>query len=82
MTIALKNPGKYKSVSAFAPITNPSNCPWGNKAFEGYLNGKDEWASHDALELVKNWTLNDKQEFRVYVGNFNITFVVKYFRSG
>ena len=51
----LKNPGKYKSVSAFAPIANPSNCPWGQKAFSGYLDDKSEWADYDATELVKKW---------------------------
>ena len=51
----LKNPGKYKSVSAFAPIANPSKCPWGKKAFSGYLNDKSEWADYDATELVKKW---------------------------
>ncbi len=40
----LKNPGQYKSVSAFAPICNPVECPWGNKAFTGYLgDNKDAW---------------------------------------
>jgi S-formylglutathione hydrolase len=38
---ALKNPGKYKSASAFAPISNPIKAPWGQKAFAGYL-GKDQ----------------------------------------
>ena len=51
----LKNPGKYKSVSAYAPIANPSNCQWGKKAFSGYLNDKSEWADYDATELVKKW---------------------------
>ena len=51
----LKNPGKYKSVSAYAPIANPSNCPWGQKAFEGYLNDRSEWADYDATELVRKW---------------------------
>ena len=37
LTIALKNPGTYTSVSAFAPICNPMQCPWGKKAFLGYL---------------------------------------------
>lgn len=53
----LRNPGKYKSVSAFAPITNPINCPWGQKAFSGYF-GEDQvekWKEHDATELVKKW---------------------------
>ena len=54
----LKNPGKYRSVSAFAPIANPSNCPWGQKAFGGYFGEEDKakWAEHDATELVKKWS--------------------------
>lgn len=55
LTLFLQNPGLYKSVSAYAPIANPSNCPWGQKAFEGYLNDKSEWAEYDATELVKKW---------------------------
>ena len=59
LTLYLKNPGLYKSVSAFAPIANPSKCPWGEKAFKGYLGeddkGEKEWAKHDATELVKGW---------------------------
>ncbi|KAI9658524.1 MAG: hypothetical protein M1831_003962 [Alyxoria varia] len=52
----LKNPGKYKSVSAFAPIANPINCQWGQKAFSGYLgDDKSKWAEHDATELLKKW---------------------------
>ena len=52
----LKNPGKYKSVSAFAPIANPSQCPWGEKAFRGYFgDDKAQWAEHDATELLKKW---------------------------
>ncbi|KAI9771811.1 MAG: hypothetical protein M1840_001581 [Geoglossum simile] len=55
LTLFLRNPGKYRSVSAFAPISNPSNCPWGQKAFQGYFGdeNKDEWKKHDATELVK-----------------------------
>lgn len=53
----LKNPGKYKSVSAFAPIANPSKCPWGDKAFKGYFgeDNKVKWPEHDATELVSIW---------------------------
>jgi S-formylglutathione hydrolase len=52
---ALKNPGKYASVSAFAPITSPSKCPWGQKALSAYL-GSDEstWAQWDANQLVQS----------------------------
>ena len=54
LTLALNNPGLYQSVSAFAPIAAPMQCPWGVKAFSGYL-GSDHhaWARHDATELVK-----------------------------
>ncbi|RKF63404.1 S-formylglutathione hydrolase [Golovinomyces cichoracearum] len=56
LTLFLKNPGMYRSVSAFAPICNPINCPWGQKAFSGYLgNDFEEWRKHDATELVKEW---------------------------
>jgi S-formylglutathione hydrolase len=52
---ALRNPGQYRSLSAFAPIAAPSQCPWGNKAFKGYLgNDKAAWAAYDATELVKH----------------------------
>ncbi|MBS0200940.1 MAG: S-formylglutathione hydrolase [Proteobacteria bacterium] len=55
LTIALKNPGRYRSVSAFAPIVAPSQVPWGEKAFTAYL-GDDRvaWKQHDAVELVKS----------------------------
>jgi S-formylglutathione hydrolase len=50
---ALKNPDLYKSVSAFAPISAPSRCPWGQKAFTGYLGGdKSNWNAYDASALV------------------------------
>lgn len=52
----LRNPGLYKSVSAFAPISNPMACPWGQKAFTGYLGDeKAKWAQWDATELVKKY---------------------------
>ncbi|MEP1215498.1 MAG: S-formylglutathione hydrolase [Marinobacter sp.] len=50
---ALKNPGLYKSVSAFAPIANPSECPWGQKAFSGYLgDDRKTWEEWDATMLI------------------------------
>ncbi|XP_017483699.1 PREDICTED: S-formylglutathione hydrolase-like isoform X2 [Rhagoletis zephyria] len=50
---ALKNPGIYQSVSAFAPISNPVQCPWGKKAFSGYLGANEElWKAWDATELA------------------------------
>jgi S-formylglutathione hydrolase len=54
LTIALKNPIRYSSVSAFSPIVNPINCPWGQKAFTAYLgNDKSTWDEHDTCELMK-----------------------------
>jgi S-formylglutathione hydrolase len=54
---ALRNPGQYRSVSAFAPIAAPMRCPWGVKAFSGYL-GEDrgQWRAHDASELMRAQT--------------------------
>jgi S-formylglutathione hydrolase len=53
LTIALKNPDRYRSVSAFAPIAAPRQCPWGQKAFSGYLGpDRGQWANYDATELM------------------------------
>jgi len=55
LTIGLKNPGKYKSISAFSPIVSPINCPWGQKALGGYLGpDKSVWEKHDACALIAN----------------------------
>jgi len=53
LTLALRHPDLFRSVSAFAPIAAPMRCPWGHKAFTHYL-GKDQeaWAAHDASALV------------------------------
>lgn len=53
LTLALRHPGVFQSLSAFAPICAPTKCPWGHKAFTGYL-GQDEsiWAEHDASLLM------------------------------
>lgn len=58
LTLALRHPGLFKSVSAFAPICAPSQCPWGRKAFTAYL-GTDEsaWANHDASALMARMRL-------------------------
>jgi S-formylglutathione hydrolase len=55
LTLALRRPDLFKSVSAFAPIAAPARCPWGRKAFSGYL-GADEasWAGHDATALMSD----------------------------
>ena len=55
LTVALRNPGKYASVSAFAPIVAPGQVPWGEKALTGYL-GEDRatWRLHDAVALIED----------------------------
>eukprot|EP01012_Entosiphon_sulcatum_P006878 TRINITY_DN13352_c0_g1_i1.p2 TRINITY_DN13352_c0_g1~~TRINITY_DN13352_c0_g1_i1.p2 ORF type:complete len:291 (+),score=61.65 TRINITY_DN13352_c0_g1_i1:42-914(+) len=56
LVVALRNPGQYRSVSAFAPISNPSNCPWGKKALGNYLgDNQDTWKAYDASELVRKY---------------------------
>ncbi|KAL3841279.1 hypothetical protein ACJIZ3_025870 [Penstemon smallii] len=56
LTIYLKNLDKYKSVSAFAPIVNPINCPWGQKAFTNYLGeNKAAWEEYDATFLISRF---------------------------
>ncbi|MBP8071213.1 MAG: S-formylglutathione hydrolase [Acinetobacter sp.] len=53
LTLAWKYPDKFKSVSAFAPICAPIDCPWGQKAFSHYLgDDQAQWKAHDATELV------------------------------
>jgi len=50
-----KNPGTFKSVSALSPICNPTQVPWGKKAFEGYLGSVEAGKKYDATELVQNY---------------------------
>lgn len=53
LVIALNSPGRYQSVSAFAPISNPTNCQWGQKAFTGYLGeDRERWNFYDACYLI------------------------------
>ncbi|PVY76472.1 S-formylglutathione hydrolase [Tamilnaduibacter salinus] len=53
LVCALRNPARYSSVSAFAPICNPVQCPWGEKAFSGYLgDDREAWKQWDASELI------------------------------
>ncbi len=55
LVLALRNPDLFRSASAFAPIAAPSRCPWGEKAFSGYLGqDKARWRDYDASELVAN----------------------------
>ena len=54
LTIALKNPQRFKSVSAFAPICSPLQCPWGDKVLSHYLgDDRQAWAQYDTVELIK-----------------------------
>jgi S-formylglutathione hydrolase len=53
LVCALRNPAQYRSLSAFAPISAPMRCPWGRKAFSGYLGAdEDRWREYDSSELV------------------------------
>ncbi|MBB1319490.1 S-formylglutathione hydrolase [Shewanella sp. SR43-4] len=53
LTIALKNPHRYNSLSAFSPICHPMDCPWGIKAFRGYLgDDQQQWQQYDSCELM------------------------------
>ncbi len=55
LVCALRNPERYRSVSALAPIVAPMRCPWGEKAFSNYLGGdRETWKAYDASELVKS----------------------------
>ncbi|QLE85204.1 S-formylglutathione hydrolase [Shewanella sp. Scap07] len=55
LMIALRNADKYSSASAFSPIVNPSQVPWGEKAFSHYLGkNRDDWARYDSCELMKS----------------------------
>ncbi|WP_427913455.1 S-formylglutathione hydrolase [Ramlibacter sp. MMS24-I3-19] len=54
LTLALRHPGRFQSVSAFAPICAPTEVPWGQKAFRGYLgDDTSAWAAHDAVQLIR-----------------------------
>jgi len=68
LTIALRNPGRFRSVSAFAPIVAPSQVPWGQKAFAGYLgDDRAAWRQHDAVALIEDGARVD--ELLVDVGD-------------
>ncbi|MBX9746991.1 MAG: S-formylglutathione hydrolase [Hyphomonadaceae bacterium] len=54
LTLAMRHPDKFKSVSAFAPISSPTRCPWGEKAFTAYLGpDRESWKPHDAALLIE-----------------------------
>jgi len=55
LTVALRNPGRFRSVSAFAPIVAPIQAPWGQKCLSGYLGAdRSAWRSHDAVALIED----------------------------
>ena len=55
LTIALRNPGRFRSVSAFSPIVSPPRCPWGEKALGGYLgNDRAGWRAYDSCALIED----------------------------
>lgn len=69
LTIALTQPGRYRSVSAFSPIVAPSQVPWGQKAFEAYLGAKSKaWYAHDATALIPKVT-GDRLELLIDQGD-------------
>ncbi len=55
LTLALRHPHLFRSVSAFAPIASPTRCPWGEKAFSAYLGpDREAWEAHDAVRLIES----------------------------
>jgi S-formylglutathione hydrolase len=78
LTVALNHPGRFRSVSAFAPIVAPSQVPWGEKALTGYL-GPDRatWRKHDSVALIEHGAFVD--EILVDVGTAD-TFIEKELR--
>ncbi|MGO1328974.1 MAG: S-formylglutathione hydrolase [Idiomarina loihiensis] len=55
LVIGLRNSDRYSSISAFSPITNPTQCPWGEKAFSAYLgDDREQWKQYDAVEIIKS----------------------------
>lgn len=64
-----KNPGKYTSVSAFAPISNPLNCAWGEKNFSAHLgNDKTEWLKYDPVNLIKHYSHEHQPDILIHQG--------------
>lgn len=64
-----KNPGKYKSVSAFAPICNPLNCAWGEKNFGNYLgDNKEKWYAYDPTHLIKLYKDSFQPDILIHQG--------------
>jgi len=78
LTVALRNPDLFRSVSAFAPIVAPSQVPWGQKALGGYLgDNRAAWRKHDAVALIEDGARSS--EILVDVGDSD-TFIEKELR--
>ena len=61
LTIGLRNPGRFKAISAFAPISSPMNCPWGEKALSNYLGAdRAAWRAYDACALIEDGARADE----------------------
>jgi S-formylglutathione hydrolase len=61
LTVALRHPGRFRSVSAFAPIVAPAQVPWGENALGGYLgDDQSKWRMHDAVALIEDGALLDE----------------------
>ena len=61
LTIGLSNPGRFKAISAFAPIVSPLNCPWGEKALSNYLGpDREAWRAYDACALIEDGARADE----------------------
>lgn len=69
LSLGLKHPDLYKSISAFAPICAPTQCPWGEKAFSGYLGeDREAWKKHDAVEIIRGMDKTDHKPILVDQG--------------
>ena len=70
LMIALRNPTRYSSATAFSPIANPIDCPWGQKAFTAYLGSEQkDWLQYDSCELIKGFSAEFRPPILVDQGN-------------
>lgn len=68
LSIYLKNPGKYRSTSGLAPICNPTNCQWGQKAFEGYFNSPSSGSTYDSTILLSSYPTSEPLNIKIDYG--------------
>ncbi|GHJ89813.1 hypothetical protein NliqN6_6215 [Naganishia liquefaciens] len=69
LSLYLKNPGHYKSASGFAPIANPTECQWGQKAFSGYLASPEEGKAYDSTLLLSSYPKDQKLALKIDYGS-------------